>query len=956
MAEDSTPPPSTTRLKVGLTIATVALLFLVALPALADFYIDLRFFRSLGFEDVFTTVIRTQLSLFLAVGIGFALLLYANARIALKYAPEVSKLGPPEIVRARRAIRSALRRAVPLAALGLGLVAGLAASDEHMTYLQWANATPFGEADPLLGHDVGFYVYTLPFLEGVRTLLVWGFGLSLVLSGALHLLTGAVTIAGLTPRAQRPRIVGEPRSEPATPPRPRASRPARAHLCVLGALLFLALTFDAWLAIPELLFSGMGPVAGASYADANARLPMLQLKIGVGVLASVLIAIAATRKRAILIGAALVLYFGVDLLGVGLYPSLVHRLSVLPNEAEKEGPYIERNIEATRAGWGLGAVLERDLDATDPLTMADIEENHATIDNVRLWDHRPLLDTFAQIQEIRTYYEFASVDNDRYMIDGELRQIMLSPRELATESLPNRTWINERFTFTHGYGLTLGPVNKATPEGLPLLYVQDIPPVSTSSDLDITRPEIYYGELSNDHVFVDTGAREFDHPSGDENVYATYAGRGGIRLDSTLTELAFAFDSGTFKILLSDEITEDSRVLMHRAIHDRVQTLAPFLRYDRDPYMVVRNDGSLVWIQDAYTQTSRYPYSQPDAQGINYVRNSVKVVIDAYHGDVDFYVNDQDDPLIRTWKAIFPSLFDDVEAMPEDLQRHLRYPEDLFDAQTEMFTVYHMDDPQDVYDREDQWEVPSLAGEDGRRRMEPYYTVMRLPEEDEAELVLMIPYTPKSKANLAAWMVARNDGERRGELVVYRFPKDRLVFGPQQIMNRIHQDAEISRQVSLWDQRGSQAIFGTLLVIPVEESLLYVAPLYLRSESGRIPELKRVIVVYENRIAMEPTLEGAVRAIFGGEGEEAASADAEPPPVAATLEGGTEPTDAADPTDAATETGTETGGESPRAAAAKEAFERATAAQRAGDWAGYGAALEELEAILERLAAEEAAR
>ncbi len=938
-------PPSTTRLKIGLTIATLGLLFLVALPALAGFYIDLRFFRSLGFDAVFTTVVRTQLSLFLAVGIGFALLLYGNGKLALKLAPEVSQIGPPELVRARRAIRSGLRRAVPIAALGLGMVAGLAASDEHLTYLQWAHATPFGESDPLLGRDIAFYVYTLPFLEGIRTLLVWGFGLSLVLSAALHVLTGGISVAQLTQRQRGPRIVGDPSSD-APPARPQATRQARAHLCVVGALLLLALTMDAWLAIPELLFSGMGPVAGASYADATARLPMLQVKVAVGVLASLLVGIAATRKRAILIGAALVLYFGVDLLGVGLYPSLVHRLSVLPNEAQKEGPYIERNIEATRAGWGLDAVLERDLDATDPLTLADIEANHATIDNVRLWDHRPLLDTFAQIQEIRTYYEFASVDNDRYMIDGELRQIMLSPRELATESLPNRTWINERFTFTHGYGLTLGPVNQATPEGLPELYVQDIPPVSTSRDLDVTRPEIYYGELSNDHVFVRTGAREFDHPSGDENVYATYEGSGGIRLDSALTRMAFAMDSGGFKLLLSDEIDDDSRVLLHRGIRERVRTLAPFLRYDRDPYMVVRDDGSLVWIQDAYTETSRYPYSQPDERGINYVRNSVKVVIDAYHGKVTFYVSDQVDPLIHTWRSIFPTLFEDLETMPADLRRHLRYPEDLFHAQTEMFTVYHMGDPEDVYDREDQWEVPALAGEDGRRRMEPYYTVMRLPEEDEAELVLMIPYTPKSKANLAAWMVARNDGDHRGELVVYRFPKDRLVFGPQQIMNRIHQDAEISRQVSLWDQRGSQAIFGTLLVIPVEESLLYVAPLYLRSESGRIPELKRVIVVYESQIAMEPTLDGAVRAIFGGESETGEMAAAEP---ATETE-----TDAA--TDASAETTNAPASEpqSAAATAAKDAFDRATAAQRAGDWAAYGEALEELGAILERMASQSA--
>jgi uncharacterized membrane protein (UPF0182 family) len=770
----STPPPSApARLKVGLTLATVALLLLFALPALAGFYIDLRFFRSLGLGDVFTTTVRTQVSLFLAVGIAFALVLYANGRAALRVAPPMPTLGTPEVVRAREAVRHALHRAVPFVALGVGMVAGLAASDEHYTYLQWLHGTSFGEADPLLGHDVAFYVFTLPFLEGLKSALLWSIGLSMLLSTGIHLLTGALNVS------QRGR--------------PQATRPARVHLCILGALLLAALTFDAWLAIPELLFEGTGPVAGAGYADVHARLPALRVKVAAGVIAALLVGFAATRKRAVLVGVALVLFFGVDLLGVRLYPNLVHRLSVLPNEAQKEAPFIDRNIEATRAAWNLGSVVERDLDATDPLTLEDIEANRATLDNVRLWDHRPLLDTFGQIQEIRTYYEFASVDNDRYVIDGELRQIMLSPRELAAESLPNRTWINERFTFTHGYGLTLGPVNQATPEGLPRLYVKDIPPITTTDSLEVTRPEIYYGELSNDHVFVNTEAREFDYPAGDENVYASYEGRGGVRLDSFFTRAMASFALGSFKLLLSDDIDEDSRMLLHRNIGDRVRTLAPFLTYDRDPYMVVRDDGSLVWLQDAYTQTSRYPYAQPDDRGTNYVRNSVKVVIDAYDGTVTFYVAEPDDPMIRTWQRIFPDMFTDLNVMPADLRRHLRYPEDLFRAQTEMFTVYHMDDPQDVYDREDQWEVPTMAGEDGRRRMEPYYTVMRLPEEDDAELVLMIPYTPKSKANLAAWMVARNDDEHRGELVVYRFPKDRLVFGPQQIMNRIDQDAEISR-------------------------------------------------------------------------------------------------------------------------------------------------------------------
>ncbi|SVB81184.1 uncharacterized protein METZ01_LOCUS234038, partial [marine metagenome] len=479
-------------------------------------------------------------------------------------------------------------------------------------------------------------------------------------------------------------------------------------------------------------------------------------------------------------------------------------------------------------------------------TLADINNNSETINNVRLWDHQPLLDTFGQIQEIRTYYDFASVDNDRYVIDGMYRQIMLSGRELNSESLPNRTWPNERLTFTHGYGVALGPVNEVTPEGLPVLFIKDLPPAS-SVDLKVDQPGLYFSDLSSDYVLVDTNTREFHYPKGDDNVFSQYEGVGGVPLGGLVRKALFALYFRDFNILISEQLTSESRVLFHRNITDRVNAIAPFLVYDGDPYLVI-SEGRLYWMRDAYTVSKRYPYSTQVVNEVNYIRNSVKIVIDAYHGTTTYYLADPNDPIALTLQRVFPDLFTPLDEMSADLRSHIRYPEDIFRLQTEMFMTYHMTNPAVFYNKEDQWEVPAIDADGRATQMEPYYTIMKLPGENEAEFIQMLPFTPARKDNLAAWMVARSDGQHYGKLIAFAFPKQTVVFGPRQVVARINQDETISPQITLWNQQGSQVIQGTLLVIPIEESLLYIRPLYLRAAGGRIPELKRVIVAYQNQI------------------------------------------------------------------------------------------------------------
>jgi uncharacterized membrane protein (UPF0182 family) len=687
-------------------------------------------------------------------------------------------------------------------------------------------------------------------------------------------------------------------------------------------------------------------VFGASYVDMSARVPFLWagvVALSIGVVAALWYGFG---RRAWMLPAALALYVLVSFAG-GRYATFIQRVRGTPNEQVVEQPYIEHSIESTRRAYALDRVEERNLSGDAVLTADDIVNNAGTISNVRLWDHRPLLQTFSQIQEIRTYYDFVSVDNDRYMVDGEYRQVMLSAREVNSESLPNRAWINERIQYTHGYGVTLGPVNQVRDEGLPVLFIQDMPPVSTTN-LRVDEPSIYYGELANDYVLVRANEPEFHYPSGADNETTFYEGDGGVSIGTLWRRIMFAIRFRDTDILFTPLLNDESRIMFHRRIGERVRVLAPFLQYDSDPYLVVA-DGRLFWIQDAYTTTSNYPYSTPwQGSRLNYIRNSVKIVIDAYHGSVDFYLAEAEDPLALTLANIFPGLLKPLSDMPDELRRHVRYPEDIFEIQASIYMTFHMTNPDVFYNKEDLWQVPILDSEVGALPMEPYYTIMRLPGEEQTEFIQMLPFTPLQKDNLAAWLVARSDGDNYGRLLAFQFPKQKIVFGPRQIVGRINQDQVISPQITLWNQQGSQVIWGTLLVIPVEESLLYVRPLYLRSPEGLIPELKRVIVAYQNNIVMAETLTRALVQVFG-------------PTVAAGL-----PADqffAAPATEAGLEAAPATP-EEPRtavppsaagaqlaelAAEARAVYGQALEAQRNGDWAAYGTLIERLGEILRRM-------
>jgi uncharacterized membrane protein (UPF0182 family) len=662
-------------------------------------------------------------------------------------------------------------------------------------------------------------------------------------------------------------------------------------------------------------------------------MPILSARMAIAVIVAAL-AIASLfvrTNRMILAGVGLYL---LTLLAGWFYPAAVQRFSVAPNELAKETPYIQHSIAATRKAFALDKIEERELSGERTLTSQDIQKNQQTVNNIRLWDQEQLLETFAQLQEIRQYYEFRKIDNDRYRINGELKQVMLSPRELPAEGLPNRNWISEHFTFTHGFGLTLGPVDQATSQGQPVLYIKDIPPASNVPSLKIDRPEIYFGEMSNDRVYVKTKAKEFDYPSaeksGEENIYKTYDGEGGVPIGSMWRQLLFALRFGDLKLLLSNDMTPDSRVLFDRKVIDRLKIVAPYLDFDEDPYLVI-HEGRLFWIADAYTSSDRYPYSER-VGNINYIRNSVKAVVDAYHGHTQLYIADDRDPLIQTYARIYPGALKPLAEMPEGLRAHLRYPEGIFELQSNIYSTYHMDQPQIFYNKEDLWTQASTMSSDGKATpMAPYYTIMKLPGEQTEEFILMLPFTPKNKNNLAAWMAARADGENYGKLVAYRFPKQKQIYGPQQIVARANQDPEISRQITLWSQRGSSVKLGALMVIPVEESLLYVQPLYLRAESSRIPELRRVIVAADDRIAMEPTLEASLARLFG----EAPASDLKPPVMEA--KPGETPVASQAPAPANL------------AEQAKQHYDRAMQAQREGDWARYGEEIKRLGALINQM-------
>jgi len=891
------------------SILVLILLGVVVLggPGLVALYTDWLWFGEVGYQGVFLRTLSARTWLGAAVFVFAFVVLYANLRLAQGALRRhqftiMTAQGPHVITVEPNRLKPLLYAAAAVAALLLGLYA----SARWDVWLLARHAVPFGTSDPILGRDVSFYVFQLPFLQFVHNIVFMTVLLAGIGAAAAHRLGGSLMFD-----PARGLVV---------------SQTARRHLSWLAAVLLLLTAFNAWLHIPALLTSPGGIVHGASYVDVYARMPAQWVLVVVACAGAVL-AVYQTRVARfwpILTGVGA--YAGVALAGF-LYATLLQRFYVAPNEQVRETPYIAHSIAATRAGFALDRVVERELSGEAQLTAADIQRNAATLENVPLWNDRPLLDTFGQIQEIRTYYDFVSVDNDRYVIDGEYRQIMLSARELNSASLPSRTWINERLTFTHGYGLTLGPVNEVTPEGLPVLFIKDLP-LSSSVDLKVTQPAIYFGELSNDHVFVKTATPEFDYPRGDDNVFGRYEGEGGIPVGGLLRRVLLATRFGSTDTLFSPSLSADSRVLMYRRISERVKRIAPFLRYDSDPYLSI-SEGRLVWIQDAYTVSTRYPYSTPSVNGINYIRNSVKVTIDAYHGSVVFHLLDTADPIAATLALVFPDLFRPLAEMPEDLRTRLRYPQGIFSLQAAMFATFHMTNPATLYNREDQWEIPPNDLGENAPPMAPYYTIMKLPGESGAEYIQMLPYTPRQKDNLAAWMVARSDGDDYGQLMVFQLPKQTVIYGPRQVAARINQDQVIAPQITLWNQQGSEVIQGTLLVIPVEESLLYIRPLYLRAAGGRIPELKRVVVAYQNSIVMEETLEAGLARLFPSAGPRRAVARAAPGlPVA----GPANPAAVGD-----------------LARQAQAHYQRAMQAQRDGNWALYGDEIKRLGEVLERI-------
>ena len=898
-----------------LVFLLVVLLLFMAVPSAVELLTQWFWFNEVEYTDIFVRTLTTKA---LVGGLVFLVALAAlafNLRRALRGVTQPYMLFPgggdiQPVALSRRQLQLLGTGVSALVALVLGIFA----SNEWLTWLQYRHAVPFGQPDPLLGRDVSFYVFTLPFLDLARSLALAVVVLSLIGSTAAYVVSGTLAFdpaRGLV-------IGGE----------------ARRHLGVIVAGLFLLLAWGAYLNVPRLLTTPAGIIHGASYVDVVLRIPVFWVLLGVALLGAVLSSVAAFTSRNAPIIVAVGLYALVTV-GGNMASFALQRLVVTPDEQQREAPYIVHNIAATRQAFALELLDERELSGDATLTLADIENNTDTINNVRLWDHEPLLETFGQIQEIRTYYDFVSVDNDRYFIDGEYRQIMLSSRELNSNSLPNRSWVNERLQYTHGFGVAMGPVNQVTQEGLPVLFIQDLPPTS-SVDLTVDQPSIYFGELSNEYVIVNTDTDEFHYPEGDDNVSTRYDGAGGVALSSLLRRLLFAVRFRAYEILVASQLGADSRIIYHRNIVDRVTTIAPFLRFDTDPYLVI-SDGRLVWIIDAYTVSDRYPYATPATDGVNYIRNAVKIVVDAYHGTTSFYLADAEDPIARTLQAIFPGFLRRLDEMPDDLRRHIRYPEGLFSLQTSIYSTYHMTNPAVFYNKEDQWDVPAIDGE----QMQPYYTIMRLPGEPRAEFIQMLPFTPRGKNNLAAWMVARSDGDQYGKMLVFQFPKQKVIFGPSQIAARINQDQDISPQLTLWNQQGSEVIQGTLLVIPIEEALLYIRPLYLRASGGSIPELKRVIVAYQNQIVMEATLDEALGRLFGsglGPAPGALPAGA----VVAEL-------DVRQPADAAAATASAPGGTDPLVARASEHYRSALQAQRDGNWALYGQQIERLGEVLARL-------
>ena len=893
--ENKKNPPSMRRWVIIIGI----LVFLFILASIGKgIYTEWLWFGSLGFSNIYTTILSTKLWLFFAGALAFFALLVANLFLARRLSPVST-----DNILIRQAVvivRRVLDTGILAVTIFLSLIFGLITSGQWESVLRFSNATGFNVTEPLLGRDVAFYIFNLPLYQFVQGWLMWAIVIILIFTATIYGLNIGFRRAALTTGI-------------------------KWHLSALGAAVFFLISWSYRLKIFDLLYSQRGIIFGAGYTDVHAQWMAWRILIVIAVISGILLLIGVFRRWRHSLTIPIGLWIASAIIFGSIYPAIVQRFQVEPSELARERPYIEHNIQFTRLAFGLDQIEEKDIPVELSPSGQDIAQNSATMNNIRLWDYRPLKDTYNQIQSIRLYYDFADIDVDRYQIDDSYRQVLLGARELSPEKLTSeaQTWVNRRLQFTHGYGVTLSPTNEVTKEGLPNLWVKDVPPIGM---IEIERPEIYFGEKTNDYVIVGTRVEEFDYPKGDTNVYTKHTAENGIEIGSFIRKLAFAWQLGDINILISGEMTPESQLLYRRNIQERVHHIAPFLRLDSDPYIVI-DDGKLLWIQDAYTVSNRYPYSQPASGEINYIRNSVKIVTNAYDGSVTFYLIDPEDAIASTYASIFPSLFTPIEAMPESLRTHLRYPQNLFQVQVSVYQTYHMQDPRVFYNKEDLWTIPVETYANTERPVEPYYVIMRLPDEGQEEFVLMLPFTPTQKDNMITWLAARSDGDKYGKLIAYNFPKDKLIYGPRQIEARIDQDPTISSQLTLWGQKGSEVIRGNLLVIPIEKSIIYVEPIYLQAERGQLPELKRVIVASGDRIAMEQTLAQSLSAIFAGLPAEEPTVPTPSPTPEAPL-----PAELAE-----------------LAELAQKHYNQAQEYLRAGDWTSWGEELEKMEEVLNQM-------
>lgn len=938
------PPQTPQRRGRAIAIALLVVLLLGGGTTLS-FYVESLWFAALGFGDVFFTSLRLQAWVFL----GFALVTFAvlyAAFVVLKPA-RLGQLGGGTILINGQPVRVPIEPVMRLLGVGaatvVALLTGLAMSAQWQTFaLYWQSGTNrLGEAataaaapDPIFGRPLAFYLFTLPTWE-----LVSGWWLTLAVVAFAAALAYAVLTGGTRVLEGRRRVAAE-------------EAPLRG-VCAAFGFVLLAFAIRTYLSRFSLVYADHSLFTGVGYTDAHVAINgMLIVAVLTAVGALVAWIGAAVRPHVTTLVAAvapaILCYVIVNL--AGWY---VSSFIVRPNQLVRESPYITHNIELTRRAFALDRIEQRPFAAEPGIAAVEVSRNRETLENIRLWDWRALQDTLRQIQEIRTYYDFPDIDIDRYEIDGTARQVMLAVRELNVDRLPesSRTWINQRLIYTHGYGITMNRVNGFTPEGLPDLILSNMPVQSTHADIKVTRPEIYFGELTNSDVYVKTRQQEFDYPQGDTNKVSSYEGTGGIELGGFFRRAIIALDRGDLtRLPFSDDIVPESRLLMRRNIRDRVTEIAPFLTLDPDPYIVLTKDGRLVWMIDAYTTSSSYPYARHyrlGARRVNYMRNSVKVTVDAYDGTVAFYVYDTEDPLIAAYQGVFPTLFRSRGDMPEDLRSHVRYPELMLEMQAAVYGVYHITEPSVFYNREDVWSVASEVGFNERREqatqvMEPNFVLMKLPGEDSIEFVEMLPFTPQNRNNLIGWIAGRSDEPHYGSALVFNFPQNRLVDGPLQIEARIDQNPQLSSQLSLWNQQGSNVRRGGLIVIPVGRALLYAEPIYLQAERSPMPELRLVVLALQDRLAHGPTFEAALSALFGAEAPTFASATGRP--AAPGLPPPPEPSPGALPSlSGATPSGTDLISE---AARDLEEYQRLTAEGRLGE---AGQRLEALKRKLEEL-------